>query len=90
MKKKKVVSEEGKRVISDFEKKYFSELYDESPLSAGGRVSDRSDTGPEGHGPFKNTYGSQFYKKASSKAPEYTDPAKEAVRTFRNSYRRGD
>jgi hypothetical protein len=81
--KKKPMSEKGQKAVSDFERKYNSELYDESALSGGGRVSDNPPNGP-----YKNTYGDQFPKKASSKAPEYHDPAREAVRTFRKSYTR--
>lgn len=87
MKSKKPVSEKGKRVVSDFESRYNSELEaDLSPLGDSGRVSD--DNPP--NGPYKNTYGDQFPKKASSKPPEYHDPAREAVKTFRRSYTRFD
>lgn len=88
MKSKKPVTEKGKRVISDFERKYNSELEaDLSPLGDSGRVSD--DNPP--NGPYKNTYGDKWAGPASSKAPQYRDPAaREAVKTFRNSYHRGD
>jgi hypothetical protein len=83
MKSKKPVTEKGKRVVSDFERKYNSELEaDESPFGDGARVKD---TIP----PMKNTYGAP-YTPGSSKAPQYKDPSREAVAVFRKAYRRGD
>src|SRR5882672_2394621 len=77
------------RAVSSFEARYNSELYEESPMAAGGRVSD--DNPP--NGPYKNTYGDKWAGPASSAAPQYRDPspkAQEAVKTFRRSYRRDD
>jgi hypothetical protein len=91
----KKMSEKGLRAVSAFERKYNSELeQDESPMGDGNRVQDHEGEDNPAGGPYKNTYGKQFYKDASSKAPEYKDPAspraKEAVKVFRRAYRRGD